>query len=59
VLGLLIELRYCFNDRKACTHGSFRIVVMGLGIAEEGHHAVTEILGDMAAISGYSFGDGG
>ena len=47
--GVLVKFRYCLEDREACARGTLRIVVVGLGIAEECHHAVAEVLRDMAA----------
>src|ERR1700676_144799 len=52
---LLVELRYVVEDCQARTRATLRVVVVGLGIAEERHHAVTKILGDFAAESRYRF----
>ena len=37
------------QNRKARAGGAFRIVVVRLRITEIGHHAVAEVLGDVAA----------
>jgi hypothetical protein len=46
---MLVELRYGVERRQAGAGSSFRIVVVGLGIAEVRHNAVTKVLGDMPA----------
>src|SRR5260370_41452168 len=57
-LGLLIELCDSVDNRQTGARGTLRVVVMRLGIAEERHHAVTEVLGDMATEAGYHFSSG-
>ena len=47
--GVLVELRYCVEDREAGARSTLGIVVVGLGTAEISHHAVAEVLGDMPA----------
>ena len=47
--GVLVEFRYCVENRQAGTGSTLGIVVMRLGIAEVSHHAVAEVLGDMPA----------
>ena len=49
VRRLLVELRYRVEDREARARGALGVVVVGLGIAEERHHAVAEVFRDMAA----------
>jgi hypothetical protein len=53
--GLLVELRYGLENRQARASGTLRIVVVRLGPAEERHHAVTEVLGDVTAEARYCF----
>jgi hypothetical protein len=53
--GLLVELRDIVDNRQAGTRGTLRVVVVGLGIAEERHNAVTKVLGDVAAEARYRF----
>jgi hypothetical protein len=49
VHGVLVELRYGIEHRQARARGTFTVVVVGLGIAEECHHAIPKVLGDMPA----------
>jgi hypothetical protein len=53
--GLLVELRYPVDDCEARADRALGIIVMCLGPAEESHHAVAEILGDVAIEAGYRF----
>ena len=53
--ALLVELRDIVDNRQAGTRGTLRVVVVGLGIAEERHNAVTKVLGDVAAEARYRF----
>jgi hypothetical protein len=46
---MLVELRYRVEDRQARARGALGIVVMRLGPAEIGHHAVAKVLGDTPA----------
>jgi len=55
VPGLLVELRDIVDNRQAGARGTLRVVVVGLGIAEERHDAVTKVLGDVAAEARYRF----
>src|SRR6185437_12563991 len=41
------------ENREAGAGGTLGIVVVGLGIAEERHHAVAEVFGDVAAEAAY------
>ena len=56
--AFLVELRYGLEDRQSRPSGSLGVVVVGLGPTEVGHNTVVEILGDVAAITGYRFGRG-
>ena len=47
--GLFVELRDRVEDRETRTRGTLGVVVMCLGIAEVGHHAVAKILRDITA----------
>jgi hypothetical protein len=49
VRGVFVELRYRVEDREARARGTLGVVVMGLWIAEIGHHAVAKVLRDMPA----------
>ena len=54
---MLSEFRHGLKNRKASARGTLPVVVVGLGIAEERHPAVTQILGDVPALgSVLSFG---
>ena len=46
---MLVELRYGIKNPQAGAGSTLRIVVVGLGIAEESHHAIAKVLGDMPA----------
>jgi hypothetical protein len=46
--GLLVELRDFIEDREARADGTLAIVVVGLRIPEERHHAVAQIFCDVA-----------
>jgi hypothetical protein len=46
---VFVKLGYCVEDPEACARATLRIVLVGLGVAEECHHAVAEILSDMPA----------
>jgi hypothetical protein len=41
--------RECFENREACANRPFGIIFVCAWIAEEGHHSITEIFGDVAA----------
>ena len=53
---MFIKLRYGVENRQARARGTFAVVVMGLGIAEECHHAVTKILRYIPSEALYSLG---
>src|ERR1700756_2710084 len=44
---MFVELRECVENRQARSRGTFAVVVVGLGIAEVRHYAITEVLRDM------------
>jgi hypothetical protein len=46
---MVVESGYCRQDRKAGAGSTFGVVVMRLGIAEVGHHAVAKVLRDIPA----------
>jgi len=46
------------QDGQTCECRTFRIIVVSFGIAEERHHAVAEILREVAAIAGDGFCSG-
>jgi hypothetical protein len=46
---VFVKLGYCVEDPEACARATLRIVLVGLGIAKIGHHAVAEILSDLPA----------
>src|SRR5215472_7721797 len=46
---LLVELPDSLKNRQTGARGPLGVVIMRLGIAEERHHAVTQVLGDVAA----------
>ena len=52
---VLVEFGDHIDNRKAGARGSLSIILVGLGIAKIGHHAVTEVLGDVATESRYRF----
>jgi hypothetical protein len=45
------KFRGGFDDREPDPHRAFRVVLMRLGIAEIGQHAVAHVLGDETAIA--------
>ena len=47
--GVFVELRNRVEDREARARCTFSVIIVGLGIAEECHHTVAEVLGDMPA----------
>jgi hypothetical protein len=49
---LLIEVRDGVEDRETGANAALGIVIVGLGIAEEGHHAIAKVFGDMATEAG-------
>jgi hypothetical protein len=51
--GLLIEVRDSVENREAGAGAALSVVVVGFGITEEGHHAVAEVLSNVAAEAGY------
>src|SRR5260370_16231720 len=53
--GSLVELRDSVDNRQAGARGALGVVVMCFGIAEECHHAVTQVLGDVTTEAGYRF----
>ena len=46
---MLVELRYGIEDRQARAGGTFAVVIVGLGVAEEGHNPIAKVLRDMPA----------
>ena len=52
---MLVQLRYCFEDIQAGAGGTFRIIFVGFGPPEIGHHAIAEIFGDMTVKTIYRF----
>jgi len=48
--GLFVELGDSLENREASTRRALGVIVMGLGITEESHHAVAQIFRDMAAV---------
>ena len=45
------ELRRRFEEFEPCAHRAFRVVFMGLRIAEIGQHAVAHVFGDETAVA--------
>ena len=45
------ELRRGFDDGEPGLHGSLGVMLVGLGIAEIGEHAVAHVFGDEAAVA--------
>ena len=56
--GVVLESRDGTDNREARTCRPLGVIIMCLGIAEEGYHAVAQILRDVAAISGDRFRGG-
>ena len=54
----MVELRNRVENRESRARGPLGVVVMSFGPTEVGQNAIAEILGDMAAITGYRFGSG-
>ena len=47
--GVLVKFGYCVEDRQARARSTLGVVVVRLGLAEVGHHAVAKVLRDMPA----------
>jgi hypothetical protein len=45
-----LQFRRSLDDRQSCAHRALGVVLMRLGVAEIGQHAVAHVLGDEAAI---------
>ena len=53
-----VELLYRGDDRQAGARNALGVIVVSLGISEESHYTVAEILRDVATEAGYRFGGG-
>jgi hypothetical protein len=49
----MVELKEALYNRETSASGTFAIIIVRLRPAEVRHHAITEVLGDMATIAGY------
>ena len=54
----MVELRDGVYECETGTGGAFAVIVVSLGPAEIGHHSVTEVLADVATITGDRFARG-
>jgi hypothetical protein len=56
--SLLVQFRYYIEDCQASTSGTFRIVVVCLGVTEKCHYAIPKVLGNGPAEATYRFRNG-